>query len=63
MGDNVAILAGYTEELTCTCGVTDLYLLIKPDTDTDGRFKAWCMDDQEFIWVNGWLCVFDYEDA
>ena len=52
---NPAVLQGFTEEVTLTSWEHDLYLLVKPGTDTDSRFKAWDTDCQEFIYVNGWL--------
>lgn len=56
MTDNVAVLDGFTEEVWASNdqGV-DLYLLVKPGTDMDDSFKAWDMDAQEYIRVNGWL--------
>jgi hypothetical protein len=62
MTDNVAVLAGFTREVEATndYGLT-LFLLIEPDADFDERFKAWDMDEQEFIHVNGWL--FTVEDV
>ena len=53
--DNRAVTQGFTEEVTLTNWAHELYLLIKPDTDLDSRFKAWDTDCQEFIYVNGWL--------
>lgn len=61
MTDNVAVLDGYTREVFATTGAIDLYLLIKPDADLDGTFRAWDMDEQEFVRVNGWLFII--EDA
>lgn len=55
MTDNVAVLQGFTREVTADSDGHTLYLLVKPDTDFDGSFKAWNMDNQEFIKVNGWL--------
>lgn len=55
MTDNIAILDGYTEKLELENAELTLYLLIRPGTDTDGTFRAWCCDGQEFINVNGWL--------
>ena len=55
MTDNVAVLQGYTQELLFENWSLDLNVLVRPDTDTDGEFKAWCMDEQEFIRVSGWL--------
>ena len=33
----------------------DLYIKAPRDTDFDGTFTAYCMDNNEFITVNGWL--------
>lgn len=30
-------------------------LLVKPSTDLNDRFKAYCLSDNEFIVVNGWM--------
>ena len=55
MTDNVAILDGYTKELMAYSDGYDLHILVKPETDLDTRFKAWCCAAQEYITVNGWL--------
>jgi hypothetical protein len=55
MTDNVAILEGYTREVIADCDACTLNLLVKPETDFDDAFRAWDMDDQQFIRVNGWL--------
>ena len=56
MTDNTATLAGYTKEVHAFSGEgLELYLLIQPDTDTDGHFKAWDIDAQEFLLVTGWM--------
>ena len=54
MTDNVATLAGYTKEVHISNGSCDLFLLVKPNTEYEGTFRAWDMDNQEFISVNGW---------
>ena len=33
----------------------DLYVKAPIDTDFDGTFTAYCLDNNEFIKVNGWL--------
>jgi len=60
MGDNTAVLQGYTQQVVASCSDHDLYLFIKPDTDLDATFKAWDTDNQEFIRVNGWLYAVEY---
>lgn len=61
MTDAIATRDGYTKEVMLTSDEYDLFLLIKPDTDLDDRFKAWDTDEQEFIMVNGWLFTADAE--
>lgn len=63
MSDNVAILAGFTEEYMADCPVSTFPILVKPGTDLDSRFKAWDMDAQEFIMINGWVCTFERQEA
>jgi hypothetical protein len=59
MTDNVAILDGFTREVWASCDAHEGPYLIKPDTDLDGAFKAWDMDAQEFVRINGWLWAID----
>jgi hypothetical protein len=33
----------------------DLYIKAPIDTDFDGTFLAYCLDNNEYIKVNGWL--------
>tara|TARA_R110000823_G_scaffold262355_1_gene382998 strand:+ start:294 stop:491 length:198 start_codon:yes stop_codon:yes gene_type:complete len=49
------LLNEFTEEVTLTCDALDLNLWIKPGTDLDDTFEAWCLDGREFIEVKGWL--------
>lgn len=58
MGDNAAVLDGYTQGYIAECAECDLHILAKPDTDLDGTFKAWDCDNQEFVRINGWLWSF-----
>lgn len=55
MTDNIATFEGFTFELMAEGGDYLLHLLVKPDTDLDGSYKAWDCDEQEFLRVNGWL--------
>jgi len=55
MSDNIAVLAGYTKEINADCAEYNMDLLVQPDADFDGTFRAWDMHEQEFIRVNGWL--------
>jgi len=49
-----AIPKGYTEFVSAVGGCHELRLAVVPGADLDGTFKAWCLDEQEFIRVNGW---------
>ena len=56
MTDSIAMLDGYTQEVHAIADEgLELYLLVKPDTDFDGHFSAWDMDEQEFLLVTGWM--------
>lgn len=55
MTDAIAIRDGYTEAVELEAGTVYLTLLVKPGTDLGERFKAWDIDNQEYIVVNGWL--------
>lgn len=50
-----AIDKGYTREIWAEGDEHTLNLLIKPDADLDGRFRAFCLDETEWLMVNGWL--------
>ncbi len=57
--DNGAMMAGYTRELMAYAGAYELHISVKPMTDLDTRFMAFCHDEQELIAVNGWLFTFE----
>lgn len=59
MTDNVAVLDGFSEEYMAYSEAGDLFILVEPGTDLDSRFKAWDSDEQEYIWINGWLWRFE----
>ncbi len=59
MTDNVAVLDGYIEQRMAYAAGVDLFILTKPGTDLDSRFKAWDSDAQEFVYINGWLFRFE----
>ena len=52
--DNCCTRMGWDEYMIETGGY-DLHVSIKPDADLDGRFQAFCHDEQEIIAINGWL--------
>lgn len=51
--------AGFTVEYVASCTQHDLRILVPPDVDLDSEFLAWCLDEREFLTVNGWLWDFE----
>jgi hypothetical protein len=58
--ENGARLLGFTRPViaSSSCG-QELFLLVKPDDDLDGRFKAFDRDECEMVYVNGWLATIE----
>lgn len=54
-----ALAKGYTRRITADSSEYTLDLLVNPEADLDGRFKAFCMDELEWLKVNGWLFTFE----
>jgi hypothetical protein len=50
---------GFTVEVLASCSEHDLELMVRPDTDYDSTFEAWCLAEQEMLRVNGWLFVIE----
>jgi hypothetical protein len=49
------MVSEYTAKFEAIDGLgNSLNLLVKPNTDMDGTFRAWDIDEKEFIAVNGW---------
>ena len=53
---------GFTQRYTCKSDEYYFNLLIRPNTYTDERFKAYSIDDESFIMINGWL-VTDIDES
>lgn len=53
--------AGYTEEYEAESGdhSMSMTILVQPDTDLDGAFRAWDVDNAEFVNLNGWNWTFE----
>lgn len=51
--------AGYTKHVQADCTSYTLDLLIKPHADLDERFRAYDLDEGEYVDVNGWLWTFE----
>ena len=49
----------YTEELEAYCPECDMLIRVKPGTDLDGTFKAWDVETEEFVTINGWMWKFE----
>lgn len=52
-----ALSAGYTRSIVASSECFDLELLVQPDANLDGTFKAFDRDSLEMLNVNGWLFV------
>lgn len=55
--------AGYTLAVLASSDQHDLELLVKPDTDLDSAFPAFCRSEQEWLNVNGWLFSFESDPS
>ena len=55
-----AIDFGFTESHTAEADDITLYLLIRPDTDLDSRYRAFDTETGEYIRVNGWMFTDDH---
>lgn len=54
-----AILAGFTDAYLISSGMLDFEVWVKPNTDFDTKFLAYDWEEQEYLWINGWLFTFD----
>jgi hypothetical protein len=63
MTDNVAILEGYTKKIRARNIARELFLLVKPETDLTGIFRAWDTDKQEFVRIDGYQWRFESANA
>lgn len=50
-----AMQDGFTVHAHICIGMYDLDLMVQPDTDFDSCFRAWDMDENEWLDVSGWL--------
>ena len=53
MSDNVAVLEGFTKEYMAKSATREFPILVKPGTPFGGTFKAWDMDEQKFVRIDG----------
>lgn len=59
MTDNIAILEGYTEQYVVEYNEDVINILAKPEDDFDDIIKVWDIDNQEFLYLKGWLFSFE----
>ena len=53
----------YTLNLWIDAGAYVLDVNVAPDTNFDDRFKAWCNDENELIFIEGWnVSILDPKD-
>ncbi len=61
--DNCCTRLGWIEYMVYA-GEHDLHVSVDPDADLDGRFRAFCHDEQKMIIISGWnvtIEVIDHE--
>jgi hypothetical protein len=49
-----AIAAGYTKRITAENAAYVLDLMVWPDADLDGSFRAYDLDEGQLVRVSGW---------
>lgn len=54
-----AFAAGYTKEVSADCAAHTLTLLVNPTHDYDSRLRAFDVDENDYVTVNGWLWTFE----
>lgn len=59
MSDNIATLEGFTVGYIAECGLMNVHILVKPETDLDSRFKAWDCDNQQWLNIFGYVWTFE----
>lgn len=55
--------AGYTDRYMADCTQHALEILVQPEADMDGTFRAWCVDTGEFLALNGWMWTYERIDS
>jgi|688.fasta_scaffold462568_2 hypothetical protein len=51
-------MEGFSETYCAECALYSLEIAVQPGTDMDGRFRAFDLETNEYIWLNGWLWTF-----
>lgn len=50
-----AISQGFTRQVAFEAGHNYLNVLVRPDVDFDDKFRCFCLDEHEFLSINGWM--------
>lgn len=57
--EQAAIARGFTQRLTIYAGDCEILALVNPAVDLDSRFKAYDVEEREYLNIFGWNCTFD----
>lgn len=53
----------FTKLVQVEAGTSSFVALVRPDFDPDDRFKCFDIDNNEWLFVNGWSCdISDYQE-
>ncbi len=58
-GAAAARVKGFTRRVYIDAGMEGFEALVKPDADLDGKFKAWDLDNGEWLAVIGCNCLIE----
>ena len=56
--EQAAIARGFTQRLTIYAGDSEILALVNPAVDLDSRFKAYDVEEREYLNICGWNCTF-----
>lgn len=54
-----AMVRGFTKRIWIYAGHSEILALVKPDVDFDGWFKAYDVQECEYLRICGWNCEYD----
>ena len=57
-----AIAQGYTEPFIADCAAYNLEIMVRPNEDMEGTFRAYDLTCDQFVKINGWLWTFEEID-
>ena len=58
-----AMAKGYTQRVLIDAGDSEILALVKPYTELDSCFKAYDVEECEYLAINGWNCTFDMGES